>query len=40
MELAKVEVPLSYTNELYELHLHVRYVLQRLERLKASHSTV
>ncbi len=34
-ELAKVEVPLSYTNELYELHLHVRYVLQRLERLKA-----
>lgn len=33
-ELAKVEVPLSYTNELYELHLHVRYVLQRLERLK------
>ena len=35
-ELAKVEVPLSYTNELYELHLHVRYVLQRLERLKAA----
>lgn len=33
-ELAKVEVPLSYTNELYELHLHVRYVLQRLERMK------
>ena len=30
-ELAKVEVPLSYTNELYELHLHVRYVLQRLK---------
>ena len=40
IELAKVEVPLSYTNELYELHLHVRYVLQRLERLKAMHSTV
>lgn len=39
VELAKVEVPLSYTNELYELHLHVRYVLQRLERLKAAHST-
>lgn len=39
IELAKVEVPLSYTNELYELHLHVRYVLQRLERLKASQST-
>ncbi|MDY0248927.1 MAG: TAXI family TRAP transporter solute-binding subunit [Pseudomonas sp.] len=34
-ELAKVEVPLSYTHELYQLHLHVRYVLQRLERLKA-----
>lgn len=33
-ELAKVEVPLSYTNELYELHLHVRYVLQRLDRIK------
>ncbi len=38
VELAKVEVPLSYTNELYELHLHVRYVLQRLERLKTAHS--
>ena len=35
-ELAKVEVPLSYTNELYELHLHVGYVLQRLERLKTA----
>ncbi len=33
-ELAKVEVPLSYTNELYELHLHVRYVLQRLVSFK------
>ena len=33
-ELAKVEVPLSYTNELYELHLHVRYVLQRLKNIK------
>lgn len=33
-ELAKVEVPLSYTNELYELHLHVRFVLKRLEDLK------
>lgn len=36
-ELAKVEVPLSYTNELYELHLHVRYVLQRLKNFKAIH---
>jgi len=38
-ELAKVEVPLSYTNELYELHLHVRYVLQRLQQLKAKAQT-
>ncbi|NLZ79939.1 MAG: C4-dicarboxylate ABC transporter substrate-binding protein [Gammaproteobacteria bacterium] len=37
-ELAKVEVPLSYTNELYELHLHVRYVLKRLESLKEQHN--
>lgn len=35
-ELANVEVPLSYTNELYELHLHVRFVVKRLEDLKAS----
>lgn len=34
-ELSKVEVPLSYTNELYELHLHVRFVLQRLQNFKA-----
>lgn len=33
-ELAKVEVPLSYTHELYELHLHVRYVIRRLQELK------
>ena len=39
-ELAKVEVPLSYTNELYELHLHVRYVLQRLERLKSQRNSI
>ncbi|MDY7218889.1 TAXI family TRAP transporter solute-binding subunit [Denitrificimonas sp. JX-1] len=39
-ELAKVEVPLSYTNELYELHLHVGFVLKRLQNLKAAHSTV
>lgn len=38
-ELAKVEVPLSYTNELYELHLHVRYVLQRLDRIKKQHNS-
>lgn len=33
-ELAKVEVPLAFTHELYELHLHVRYVLQRLRQIK------
>lgn len=33
-ELAKVEVPLSYANELYALHLHVGFVLKRLELLK------
>ncbi len=33
-ELAKVEVPLSYTHELYELHLHVRFVIRRLQELK------
>lgn len=35
-ELAKVEVPLSYTHELYELHLHVRFVIRRLQELKES----
>lgn len=33
-ELAKVEVPLSYTHELYELHLHVRFVIRRLKALQ------
>ncbi|NLD14702.1 MAG: C4-dicarboxylate ABC transporter substrate-binding protein [Gammaproteobacteria bacterium] len=33
-ELAKVEVPLSYTHELYELHLHVRFVIRRLQELQ------
>lgn len=33
-ELSKVEVPLSYTHELYELHLHVRYVVERLYGLR------
>ena len=32
LELAKVEVPLAFTHELYELHLHVRMVLQRLHQ--------
>jgi len=33
-DLTKVEVPLAFTHELYELHLHVRYVLQRLKQLQ------
>jgi hypothetical protein len=33
-QLARVEVPLSYSNELYELHLHVRYVINRLQTLR------
>lgn len=33
-ELASVEVPLSYSNQLYELHLHVRYVIERLRVLQ------
>ncbi len=33
-ELAKVEVPLSYYNELYELHLHLNYVIRRLRQLR------
>ena len=32
-ELASVEVPLSYSNELYELHMHLRYVIERLRAL-------
>lgn len=35
-ELAQVQVPLSYSNELYQLHVHVRYMIQRLEELAAS----
>lgn len=34
-ELAKIQVPLSYSNELYQLHLHVRYMIQRLQALRA-----
>lgn len=34
-ELAKVEVPLSYTHELYELHMHVRFVIRRLQALQS-----
>ena len=34
-ELAAVDVPLSYSNQLYELHMHVRYVIERLRTLQA-----
>ncbi|MES2818341.1 MAG: TAXI family TRAP transporter solute-binding subunit [Pseudomonadota bacterium] len=33
-ELARIEVPLSYSSELYELHVHLRYVIERLQTLK------
>jgi len=33
-ELSQVEVPLSYSHELYELHLHVRYEVNRLRGIK------
>ena len=33
-ELAKVDVPLSYSSELYELHVHLRYVIERLRTLQ------
>ncbi|OEO24715.1 C4-dicarboxylate ABC transporter substrate-binding protein [Pseudomonas sp. J237] len=33
-ELARVEVPLSYSNELYDLHVHLRYVIERLKTLQ------
>ena len=33
-ELAQVQVPLSYSNELYQLHVHLRYVIERLRALQ------
>ncbi len=38
-QLAKVEVPLSYSNELYELHVHLRYVIERLQALQRRRAT-
>ena len=35
-ELAQIQVPLSYSNELYQLHTHVRYMIQRLEELNTT----
>ncbi|WP_373188050.1 TAXI family TRAP transporter solute-binding subunit [Halopseudomonas sp.] len=34
-ELTHVDVPLSYAHELYSLHLHVRYMINRLESMRA-----
>ncbi|TVP92120.1 MAG: C4-dicarboxylate ABC transporter substrate-binding protein [Pseudomonadaceae bacterium] len=34
-DLTRVDVPLSYAHELYTLHLHVRYMISRLEALPA-----
>lgn len=36
VELSKVEVPLSYMDQLYNLHVHVGLVLERLQELDAA----
>ncbi|WP_339648322.1 TAXI family TRAP transporter solute-binding subunit [Halopseudomonas pelagia] len=33
-ELTRVDVPLSYAHELYELHLHIRYMINRLKAMR------
>lgn len=33
-DLSRVDVPLSYAHELYSLHLHVRYMVKRLEAMQ------
>lgn len=33
-ELARIEVPLSYSSELYQLHMHLRYMIERLNALQ------
>ncbi|MDH4584657.1 C4-dicarboxylate ABC transporter substrate-binding protein [Pseudomonas sp. BN415] len=38
--LAKVEVPLSYSNELYDLHVHLRYVIARLQAVQSRQADV
>jgi hypothetical protein len=35
-EILKVKVPHSYADELYDLHLHIEWVIRRLERAKAA----
>ena len=37
-EILKVQVPLSYADELYDLHLHIEWVLRRLERVRGTRS--
>ncbi|MCL4179999.1 MAG: hypothetical protein KJ072_19910 [Verrucomicrobia bacterium] len=37
-EILKVQLPLSYADEPYDLHLHIEWVLRRLERVRASRS--
>ena len=34
MEISSVDVPLSYTDELYDLHIHVAFVITRLTSLE------
>jgi hypothetical protein len=34
MEIRRIDVPLSYADELYDLHLHVSHVLRRLRSLE------
>jgi TRAP-type uncharacterized transport system substrate-binding protein len=38
-ELARVEVPLSYSSELYELHMHLRYMIERLHAVQRRQAT-
>lgn len=38
-EMDKIDVPLSYSSELYELHMHLRYVIERLQALRQSRAT-
>lgn len=35
-EILKVKVPHSYADELYDLHLHIEWVIRRLERARAA----
>ncbi|MBD9415449.1 PhnD/SsuA/transferrin family substrate-binding protein [Pseudomonas sp. PDM16] len=39
-ELARVEVPLSYSSELYELHMHLRYMIERLHAVQRRQAAI